>query len=179
MDRSHVVQFGATGNTLDQETAQGVLVYACYGYAMYGANVVETNLIHVRATERVILARTEGRQIKDPWEKHKSDTMKDLIKEIAPLTVADPNPEADLARVTERRNYLAHQSWLDRTEELFSPSGRNDMLADLEQDIHLFSDVNARLDDVVVMPQLPRAGCTHEEFVAEYNRLHRQALLHT
>nr|BFD87079.1 hypothetical protein StreXyl84_64800 [Streptomyces sp. Xyl84] len=154
-----------------------MLVYARYGFAMYGANVVETNLIHARATERIILARTEGRRIKDPWEKHKSDTMKDLIKKIAPLTVADPNLEADLVRVSERRNYLAHQFWFDRTEELFSTSGRNRMLTDLEQDIHLFSEVNARLDGVVVMPQLLRAGCTHEEFIAEYNRLHRQSLL--
>ncbi|MFI5942881.1 hypothetical protein ACIBCB_21855 [Streptomyces uncialis] len=120
---------------------------------------VERNLHIVQVLKRIALARQEGRVLTaDPFLKAGRMSFKDLVSKVAPLCGHDPVLASDLTSVVKRRNYLCHDFWYDNVNATLADESRKVLLTELLRDAETFEDINDRLVQTAVDPNMEALG---------------------
>ncbi|MGW7465852.1 hypothetical protein ACWGJT_14375 [Streptomyces xantholiticus] len=152
-------------------------VYALFGLAIYKANCLEHSLVNLLAFTRIVAAREQGEQlIRDPWTQGFKDMMGKLIKRVEPHTSAYPEVIDDLTRSLKRRNYLVHNFWRERIQDMISDPGRARLCADPKSDCRLLTRTDERFSERVLNPIMEGMGITAEAIEAQYAKERREAM---
>ncbi|MGW0731731.1 hypothetical protein [Streptomyces sp. NPDC002851] len=154
------------------------LAYATYGAAVYFANVLEVGLMNVLGTAEVIAAKEAGQRIVDPWDRmrQKKMTMGSVLTAVKGKNlIGDPGLTADLDQALKRRNHLAHDFWHDRIEDMYSVTGRDKLIDELESDRIMFDKTNEILNTAVLDPLIRKAGVSQEQVDGLFEQTRRRA----
>lgn len=175
--------------SLDPESEQVREVYAYYGLAMYWAQCLEQSifqhLLFVDHFPRAIASYTTAEAWAQEFDRYEarelSQTMGKLIRRLHEAGQPTEGLEQLLAEALKKRNWLAHGYFSDRAIELTLPTGREDMLNELEDLRDIFQKCTARLD-AVTLPLARKLGLTEEklaeveaEMMAEHIRSRSKA----
>lgn len=157
-------------------------VFAHFGAALYHAQVLEHGIVN--ALVLVDLIPSERHKAKTPleWESIVDGFMEQQFAKpmgrmmTALRQVADvpDDLEALLVRALQMRNRLAHHFFRECADAFMSESGRDQMIADLEQCTVLFEAADQRLDSIVA-PMRIAAGVTNERIAAALEESRRRA----
>ncbi|MGA5498729.1 hypothetical protein ACPCSP_30715 [Streptomyces cinereoruber] len=178
MDKLHVVRFAPVmlnpaddyDDTNDEKTA-----YASFGLALFGANVMEAEIVNAFAMSRIITAREQGEQlVTDPWAKGFKEAVKNLVPKVCRKAGADQRIVDDLLVAVDRRNYLVHRFWYERIEELVSDRRRARLITELQHDHRLFVKMTDLLRSTVHVPLLANLDISQDLLDAELDRIRRR-----
>lgn len=167
---------------LSEENSQIRDVYAHFGLALYLAQCLEHGIVlalvhakllpkeRARAAARAIPLADFEMHFDVFMDEQFALTMGGLISRLRTSTKLPAAFDAELNKARELRNFLAHQYFRERTEELISKSGRVSMLAELQEAQQLFERVDGELKTAA--DSLARAAgvalSKQEQRVAEY-----------
>lgn len=153
-------------------------VCAHFGLAIYLAQVLEHGLANaLMCTE--LLPRRAGKPVpRKQWEEEFNAFMEQqfkhtlgrLIQRLESITSVPDDLEDLLTEALAKRNFLAHHYFRERAEAFMSHSGREQMIAELQEAQKLFERADDRLDKVTT-PLLERYGLTDDKlkpFMDEY-----------
>ena len=135
---------------LDGQAQQRRETFAVYGLAMYHAQCVEKSLaIMVSSIFNKDFVNTEGPDerevIQDAFfRKTTGQLITQLRKQVS--VPADLNDKLNEAR--EKRNWLAHEYFWDRSGEVMTNRGRDKMLSELTELCEWFSSLDKRLTSI-------------------------------
>ncbi|MDP1821885.1 MAG: hypothetical protein Q8L48_01525 [Archangium sp.] len=132
--------------------------YAHFGLAYFLAECVFEGLVQVAATKGVGLAVGA---IEERTKRLRGGTLGPLVSEAKEVIPVERH--ADLDRLLERRNDLAHGFWFARAYQLTSANGLEALIATLTEDQKLFRGLSA-LTDELTMPHLISLGMTEESW---------------
>jgi hypothetical protein len=142
---------------MDDKSEQCRDVYAHYGLAMYAAQCVEQGMVNSLVLLQHIPNTIPRLSSKEHWveqydafyEKITSKTMGRLIGLIQQAGFFSDEIEQLLKQSLDKRNWLAHSYFPNRTTEFLSASGREKMIDELLELRDLFFEVDDILFDIV------------------------------
>lgn len=156
-------------------------VYAHFGLAIYGAQVLEHGIINALVYCDLIPSKSKVAKTKEEWaalfdtfmDGHFEKTLGGMIKTIKTVLPVSPELEANLAESLALRNWLAHHYFKDRIHLFLSAAGREEMISELSRAHDLFTKTDRELESLV-KPIRERYGFTDDvletayaEFIAE------------
>src|SRR5438445_4154908 len=145
-------------------------VYAWFGVAMYYSQVVEQTLQYLLATvfgPGDDWLRRHGLDVL--LDRYSRKTFGQLARELKKKNLAD-DLIAAIGTSVEKRNWLAHQYYVDRSVELLGFEGRSRMISELAEIRRTFIELDKRLMDVGAKWRLDH-GITDEMIKRELDRL--------
>ena len=153
-------------------------VYAHFGLAIYLAQCLEHGLVngllfldHVPNKVRATKSASEWEASVDSFMDSKFQfTLGRMIRELKEVSAVDSKLEGLLATALTRRNWLAHEYFKDRAQELMTHAGRTQMVAELEDARELFLRADAALEKAI-RPARLRLGLTDQAWGATYEML--------
>jgi hypothetical protein len=154
-------------------------VYARYGLAMSQAQVLEHGMVNTVMVMRLLPTMTQHGD-RTEWEAafdrfyddELAKTFGNMLQGIATLPDIPTRLMDRLRAAKERRDHLAHRFFREHDIDFMSPPGRTAMIAECEDLIELFTDVDRAIENWAA-PQRERYGITKkwiEERVAEAQR---------
>lgn len=132
-------------------------VFAHFGLAYYLAGVFEVGLTHALLTLDFLhkqadeikrvgqcgFDRTKYEAEFDAfYAEQETKTLGKLVKRLHELSDTDDALRDLIAEAKERRDFLAHHFWRERSEEFIRRSGRDNMLAELQEAQQLFQNAD-------------------------------------
>ena len=128
---------------IDPESEQTREVFAHFGLAMYQAQCMERQLAIILASKYgpspTRISRTEFENI---LEDLFSKTLGQLVSNIKRLSALSEDEEERLKKALEKRNWLAHRYFWERSVEFLSESGRASMIDELQDASFLFATLD-------------------------------------
>ena len=156
---------------VDADPEQIKEVYARFGLAMYQAQCLEQQLVLILATKYgtgpTKLSNIEFENVLDALF---SRTLGHLVNEIGKLASLSEDEEGRLRKALTKRNWLAHGYFSDRSIDFLSESGREKMVAELQEVSEFFHSLD-ELFTQRTMEYLDTFGITQELIDLELNRL--------
>jgi hypothetical protein len=98
------------------------------------------------------------------------DTMGKLMYELRAVSKIPTDLDDLLKRALKKRNWLAHEFFRERAAEFMTSTGRQQMLADIDECRDLFQTADEALDNVV-KPLYSAAGITEGGLEREYKSM--------
>lgn len=143
-------------------------VYAHFGLAIYYGQVLEHGLANATFVIDVV-PRASDFSSEENWSESVDEffegkfrqTLGRMIESFKKVTAVPDPLEKLLSDALEKRNWLAHHYFRERTYQFMSTAGREEMIAELEQIQELFQRADAALEDVAE-PVRERYGYTKE-----------------
>ena len=158
-------------------------VYAHFGLAVYLAQVLEHGLVN--AMVYLDLFPSNGRKVRTPaeWAErvdsfmdgHFENTLGRMVKNLRTVTQVPDDLENLLSQSLKKRNWLVHEYFRVKAADFMSASGRDLMIAELEQAQGLFAAADRRLE-AVVKPIREKYGHTDELLALELERMKEEAI---
>jgi hypothetical protein len=151
----------AQDNDLTDEGWDVRETFAYFGCAYYMASCLEVGLAHAlmygefMIQEREKLLATKGKgfdqtRYEDDFDafmdKHFQQTMGGVIRRVVALPDIDEGLKKRIQEARERRNFLAHHYWRERSIKFATPQGRNEMREELATDRDMFTQMDRDLD---------------------------------
>lgn len=125
-------------------------VFAHFGEALYQAQCLEKQMVILLGCLYTPSPNEMSRRRHDElFDANLEQTFGALKKEIKSRIALPTDVDVKLERATESRNWLAHHYWWDRASEFTSFSGRQKMLAELNELTALFSELDRVFADMV------------------------------
>lgn len=157
-------------------------VYARFGLAMYFAQVLEHGIVNALVIIDLIPSRRHLVRSREEWAStvdefmshHFESTMGRLIRDLRSVTTVPGDLEQLLRDALQKRNWLAHDFFRERSLEFMTTSGRDRMLHDVDECRDLFKAADERLE-AIVHPLRVAAGMTDEMLAQEYKRMKTEA----
>ena len=150
-------------------------VYAHFGLAVYFSQVLEHGLVNALVFID-LLPRKAGRPVaKQEWfkefdafmDQHFETTLGKMIRSLKNVISIPHDLESLLAEALNKRNFLAHHYFKDRSTEFMTKLGRDKMILELQEARTLFEHADDKLDEVV-RPLRERFGLTDEQFAKHF-----------
>jgi len=146
-------------------------VYAHFGLAVYFAQVLEHALVNGLVFIDLIPKRAGNPVPKQQWykefdsfmDRHFETTLGKMIRSLKAVVSVPPDLEVSLSDALKKRNFLAHDYFRERATEFMIKTGRDEMIAELEDARELFDAAGKKLDEVV-KPLREQFGFTDEGF---------------
>jgi len=146
-------------------------VYGYFGRAAYEAQCLEKQIA-------ILLSyvcpgkpdKITGSRYDELLETSLEQTFGALVKDLTSKVPLPTDINAKLKLAVEGRNWLAHNYWWDRASEFTSSAGRQKMVAELDELISLFSELDRFLTEMV-RDWAFRHGITQDDFDASLNEL--------
>jgi hypothetical protein len=124
-------------------------VYAHFGLAIYEAQVLEHGLANAMLLARMAAGKLPTLADFDAFlEARFKKTLGSLIKDLSNHIAVDAGLEGMLAAALEKRNWLAHRYFRERSETFMSDRGCATMIAELESAQALFHEADEALEGV-------------------------------
>lgn len=170
---------------MDDESYQVREVYAHYGLAMYWAQCVEQaifqNLVFFDLYPRfgkTVMSRKEWEETYDNYEtKELRKTMGKLIEKLKKEGESTGEIQSLVKACLQKRNWLAHAYFSDRSTDITQVSGREIMIKELEEIQELFRETDYKINEIT-KPIMKHYGLTEEkleeimkDLQAKYNSL--------
>lgn len=156
--------------------------YARFGLAFYKAQVLEHGIVNALIVLDLIPSRLHSVQSRQEWSLavdafmngHFETTMGRILGSLQSVTKVPAEVEDLLRDALRRRNWLAHDFFRERASEFLSISGRDRMIAELEECRSCFESAATALEQLV-LPLEEAAGLTPERVEKEFQRLKAEA----
>jgi hypothetical protein len=149
-------------------------VYACYGLAMYCAQVLEVGLSNVGVMLARVRHEVSLQDVRTYAEGFASRTLGQMIGELRTLVPLDTYAERIIRIALKKRNALAHHYFSRRIELTVHPIGRRWLTSELARAAQLF-----RVADFVFEPTvqllLQQFNCTQDDVDRWVRRERRRA----
>ena len=131
-------------------------IYTSFGLAMFRAQCAEQSIMQLLVFFDFFDKRVETEESAEQWEKDfdefgKATSIKitqRLIKAMNELRVIDEEIEELLTLAQEKRNWLVHNYFNDRSLDITSEKGRDKMLEELDDAISIFNQVEEILSPI-------------------------------
>ena len=150
-------------------------VYAYFGLAIYFSQVLEHGLVN-SLVFLDLLPRRAGHPVpNEKWfkefdafmDQHFETTLGKMIRSLKNVISVPQDLESLLAVALEKRNFLAHHYFKDRSIEFMTKIGRDKMIIELQEARTLFKHADDQLDEVV-RPLREHFGLTDEQFAKHF-----------
>ena len=159
-------------------------VYARFGLALYGAQVLEHGLVNALLMMDLIPTRRHEARSEEEWgkqvdafvDRHFEETMGRLLKKLARVTETPRDLGSLLREALEKRNWLAHHFFRVRAWEFTNERGREAMIHELDEAHALFRRADQRLTDIV-NPVRKAHGITDELLARTYDEMLEESKL--
>jgi hypothetical protein len=158
---------------LDAEADQIREVYARAGLALYGAQVLERGLANLVVVAQIGSEIRTLEALDARWEEVFGLTMGRQLREALNVAEFSPGEIEQLHDALKSRNFLAHDYFWDRADELLSVAGRNRMLDELKKLRQRFEDADGLLEPRIDKLST-RLGITREMRRQEVEKLLRE-----
>lgn len=137
-------------------------VYARFGLAYYHAEVLYRGLCNLYCVSQ---APPTGPVTRPRIEEHLRTASEMTLGQLLPRlqTILPPPLLERLAGALERRNFIAHHFWFERSYLIATLNGIEAMLAELAQDTELFQELDREVE-AISEPLHARVGLTPELF---------------
>jgi hypothetical protein len=122
-------------------------VFACFGRALYLANVVEIGLVlsllqvdffSAAKAEALSGAKFDRGKFNSDFDafmdKHFAQTMGNLVKRVEAFAALGEKLKVRIRDAKNRRDYLSHHFWREQAEQFGTSKGREAMIAALQGD---------------------------------------------
>lgn len=157
-------------------------VYAYFGLAMYRAQCVEQSIIQLLIFFDFFKENVPKFESQAKWEADfdrfedalSKKTMGRLLRAIKEINVLDRDIENTLSLALQKRNWLAHTFFVDRSLDFIDETGRNKMISELEDAIKLFNLVEDILNPISRSAAI-EYGLTDEILEKLYNEMYEPA----
>jgi hypothetical protein len=160
-----------TPDVLDPENDQTREVYANAGLALYTAQVLEHGLVNLVLVARAGSPKLRSQEDYDRvFEELVSMTMGQQLRQALAVVEFSEEQVAALERALERRNFLVHDFFRVRIGRFLTASGRNRLIAELEEIRDTFSTIEREVDSMT-MAYYERHGLSRQMFEAEVEKL--------
>ncbi|MFP1882838.1 hypothetical protein ACLEDP_13115 [Lonsdalea quercina] len=131
-------------------------VYAYFGLAMYRAQCVEQSIVQLLIFFVFFEENVNDFHSKEKWESDfdsfdktvSKKTMGKLLGSIKELGILNENIENTLSLALKKRNWLAHEYFVDRALDFLSEEGRNKMIHEINKIIELFNSAEDILQPI-------------------------------
>ncbi len=127
-------------------------VYAHFGLSIYLAQVLEHGIVNTFIFLELI-PRTKGKWKVDEFDAYLNGefekTLGRLINKLRSLTSISDDLETTLHSALEKRNWLAHHYFRERSSQFMSEFGRNSMIQELQECQKLFNHADETLGAVL------------------------------
>jgi hypothetical protein len=115
-------------------------VYAFFGLAAYGAQVLEQELLLLASVLHVGAASSlTGEWVNSLMDRIEAKTFGAVLSEARRLMPIPPDVDALLGQALRERNRLTHRFFADHSTDLISRAGRREMIEELRASIELFN----------------------------------------
>jgi len=131
---------------LDAAAQQRRETFARYGLTMYHAQCVEKSLAMLVGTvfnEKFLPSDPDDREAMQ--EKELKKTMGRLLKQLKKRVAISATLDQDLSDAHKKRNWLAHNYFLERSFDVMTTHGRDKMIDELTELTDFFSTLDKRL----------------------------------
>ena len=150
-------------------------VYARFGLALYHAQVLEHGLVNALVILDLIpsqrtLARSQhewGASVDTFMDRHFETTMGRMMGRLRSVFDVPDDFESLLRDALRKRNWLAHDFFRERADELLTSAGRDQMLDEVDQCSACFQAADKQLGEII-RPLRQKAGITDEMLEKEY-----------
>lgn len=154
-------------------------VYPRFGLAIHHAQVLEHGLVNCLAMLELIPSRRDLAHSQAEWraavdaffDRRFEASMGRLMMALREVTSIPTDLEGLLREALQRRNWLAHDFFRERAAEFGTPSGREQMLLEVDACRAVFEAADSRLDGIT-RPLRLSAGITDELMDREYRRMY-------
>jgi len=134
---------------LNDDTQQRREVFARFGLAIYHAQCIERQLGIMLSTGFSREFGTSSPEQRDAiFDEMFAKTFGALLKELAKTVTVPPNLGQRLQAALQKRNWLAHDYFYDRSGQLLSREGREQMIEELTDLYHQFNEIDDHLTSV-------------------------------
>jgi hypothetical protein len=131
---------------LDPESDQIREVYAIAGLALYCAQVLEHGLANLVVVAQIGSEIRSLEAMDERWSELFGLTMGRQLQEVLRIAEFSTDEIEQLSQALQSRNFLAHDFFRERAEDLLSFAGRNRMLNELRELRRQFEDADALLE---------------------------------
>ncbi len=156
-------------------------VYAHFGLAIYQSQVLEHGLVNALLVLDLVPNKAKSARSQEHWAslvdqffdenfRHTLGRMIQNFKSVGPIP---PNLETLLTKALEKRNWLAHHYFRERAEDFMSSSGREKMVAELEDAQNLFRDADKELE-AAAKPLFDKYGFTEAKLKAALDDMRKE-----
>ena len=142
--------------------------YAHFGAAVFLAQTLETEIVNAMVIARLPEKDHISRQEIDAFM-NRPITLGQLLKELKKYAWVHDELEQTLQEALEKRNWLVHAYFKERSKDFMSSAGCNLMISELEGAERLFGDATRKLN-MSVKPIRERFGITDEVLEREFER---------
>jgi hypothetical protein len=122
-------------------------LYARFGLAYYHAEVLHRGLCNLYCASQI---PPDGPVTRPRVEEHLrrafETTLGQLLLKLQPIL--PPTLVPKLERAVERRNFLAHHFWYERSNLMMSLRGVEDLVNELAEDTELFSQLDTEIEEL-------------------------------
>lgn len=139
-------------------------VYAFFGFAAYTAQVLEKGLLNLVVAFESKGFRVSQQEFDALFKTHEKKTLGQLLrrsKKATRMRIRD-DLMGNLDLALSKRNWLAHQFFLDYSAAFMTNRGRKEMIEALRELIAFFQSTD-RAIEAVAGPMLQEAGLTEEK----------------
>lgn len=166
----------------DDERAEHVkTVYAHFGLAIYLAQCLEHGIVNALLVLDLVPNQAKTLRSKNEWNMKVDDffdqnfrqTLGQMITALRKVTTVPTKLETLLAEALHKRNWLAHHYFRERAEQFMSASGRDHMIAELEDVQKLFREADLQLEEIS-RPLMEKYGYTEAKLAAAFEELRRR-----
>jgi len=137
-------------DNLDEKALQRRELFGRYGLAMYHAQCVEKSLAILTSSvfhKEFIKSSFDARE--KIVSKAFSNTLGRLIRILETQVKIPPNLNKNLIEALDKRNWLAHDYFYDRADDLLTASGKKKMISELTKLNDFLSDLDADLTSII------------------------------
>lgn len=134
---------------MDAESEQIKEIYARYGLAMYFAQCLERGIAITLATVYGPgPSRITKHELDALLESHFEATLGKLLTRLRQHVAVSDTLDAKLRTALDRRNWLAHHYFWERSGHFMTENGRSKMLAELDEAKELFSAIDSEFETI-------------------------------
>ncbi len=151
-------------------------MYACYGLAMYFAQVFEEGLRNVLGICAGVIDGLTFEELDTYSSSFARSTLGQLMNKVKVRVEVDPDAERVIRIALKKRNFLAHKFFARRIDFLCHPKGRRILCVELLRTVQVFRLADSVFEPLVTV-LLSEVGWAPErvEMLAEHMRKKAQA----
>jgi hypothetical protein len=174
-----------TKDDLDDESWDIRETFAYFGRAFYMASVLEVGLAHalllgeflVEVRDKIVASKGKGFDRKQYeadfdsfMDKQFALTMGNIIRRVEKLPDFDEDLRKRIVAAKDRRDFLTHHYWRERSVKFAAPEGRKQMRDELNEDAEAFGRLDQDIQ-AAMKPTREKLGIDDKVLEAYFERM--------
>jgi hypothetical protein len=139
-------------------------VYAFFGLASYCGQVLEKGLVNMVVLFRCKGLVITGAEFESLFDEYDKKTLGQLLHRARNIVKIPTSVDSLLGEALQKRNWLAHQYFADRSVAFTMESGRKNMISELREITKLFKETDAAIEPIY-FSVMKKMGITEERLL--------------